>query len=330
MVPPDANDLPGGSFTMAKPFLPLPLLLAALVIAATSRATADSSQQPLRQAQLLALVAGNALPDLVRDIGIDGLAFHPDDGYRSILKDAGADPTVLKAVDGAKVIIADGREDRADRKLLEHISTAGKLINQKQYDAAADELTAAVTESFKSPECGFVMGELLRRQKKWGRAAAVYQEVLRQDPSFPEAHTKVSFVLHRGGDNEEALREAKAALDSDSDNAEAHKNAALALGGMKKFDAAQAEYKEALRLKPDYGAVHTDLALLFMDKDTWDDAIAEYRKAVALGAGDADVFYNLGYAYDQKATKPPSGSTGRPSDWTRSGTTPDRIWEPLS
>ena len=103
------------------------------------------------------------------------------------------------------------------------------------------------------------MGELLRRQERWAESVAVYTEVLRQDPDFPEAHTKLSYLMYRLGDPEQALREARIALARTPENAEAHKNAGLGLENLNKFDAAALEYKEALRLKPDYQAVHLDL-----------------------------------------------------------------------
>jgi tetratricopeptide (TPR) repeat protein len=68
------------------------------------------------------------------------------------------------------------------------------------------------------------VGEALRAQEEWARAAAVFEQVLEEDPNFPEAHTKLSFVLYRAGDDGEALREAKAALALTPDNAEGHKH----------------------------------------------------------------------------------------------------------
>ena len=286
---------------MAKSFMRVAILLMVCCGGATTAADADTKHAPLRQAELLALVAGNVLPEnIVREMGTDGLAFHPDDAYRSLLSIADADPTVLKALDSAKVIFTDGVEDRASKELLQHISDAGKLIKSKHYDEAAKQLTEAVTDSFKNPECAFVMGELLRQQEDWERAEVVYEAVLSEDPDFPEAHTKLSYILYRTGDGEESLREAKSALALTQDNAEAHKNAGLALATMRKFDAAIVEYREALRLKPDYWAVHMDLGLMYADKGAWDDSIVEYRKAIALDASEADAFYNMGYAYDQK------------------------------
>jgi tetratricopeptide (TPR) repeat protein len=82
------------------------------------------------------------------------------------------------------------------------------------------------------------MGQILQQMEEWPSAEKVYGQVLSEDPDFPEAHTKASFVLYHLGDMDNALSEAKEALSINSNNAEAHKNAGLALESMRKFDAA--------------------------------------------------------------------------------------------
>lgn len=226
-------------------------------------ANAEQERKPLTKAKLLALVAGNALAENVIDeIAFDGLAFHPDQMYRKLLKTAGADTKIIAALASAKVTAEAAKETASDNEVVGHIASAASLMNAKRYDDAAEELAAALVVGFKSPESGFVMGEVLRRKEEWDKAAIVYQAVLSQDPDFPEARTKLSYVFYRGGDDESALREARAELARTPGNAEAHKNAGLALMDQHNFDAAQQEYKEALRLKPDYLAVQMEAAKL--------------------------------------------------------------------
>jgi tetratricopeptide (TPR) repeat protein len=273
------------------------------LVLAVSRATsgAQTSPRPLRQTKLLALVAGNALPEnIVNGIRARGVAFRMDDSFRAQLTTAGATPSILAALAAAKPPAKDAAEEKPDLVLLQHIATAAKLMKDKNYDEAADELTAALKGNFEKFEIGFVMGELLRQQENWLQAAEVYAEVLRQDPDFPEAHTKLSYVLYRSGNGEEAFREAKTALLRTPENAEAFKNAGLALYSLGKPDAALAEYKEALRLKPDYTFVHLDIALVLHAKRDLDGAIAEYRKAIALDPTAADVHYDLGNSLQEK------------------------------
>ena len=268
----------------------------------SSNVAAQSSLRPLRASEVMALQAGGALPgNIAHDIGDRGLNFHPDDDYVAQLEQAGADVTVLSAVHGAKIFAAV--DARPEKELLKQLASAGLLIKDKHYYEAATELSKALKASFAGPETGFVMGELLRRQNEFAQAAAVYAEVHRQNPEFPELHTKVSYILYRLGDSENALSEAKAALALNADNAEAHKNAGLALQDEQKFDGAISEFKQALRIKPDYAVVHYDLGILFYNQHVYDDAIVEFKKAITLDPSDAATHYNLGNAYNQKGDK---------------------------
>jgi tetratricopeptide (TPR) repeat protein len=275
------------------------LLLAGLLISGT--AASPEASRPIRQTELLALVAGNALPEnIVNEIRSRGIAFRMNDTFRTQLKVAGAAPAVLAALSAAKAPARDTAIDASNPVLVQQITTAAQLMKEKHYQEAADQLTATLKGNFEKFEIGFIMGEILRQQENWGQAAAVYGEVLRQDPNFPEAHTKLSFVLYYSGDGEDALREAKTALARTPENPEAYKNAGLALHLLGKLDAALAEYKEALRIKPDYGVVHYDMALVFDSKAEIDGAIAEYKRAIALAPDFAEAHNNLGISFGKK------------------------------
>src|SRR5271154_6479576 len=115
---------------MARPLASaLFLVLLSGSVLALGGAPAAEVQPPLRQTELLALVAGQALPEnIVREISTRGVAFHANDAYRSLLKNAGAAVPILTALNGAKIVIADGVEDEAAPDLLQHLSNAGKLL----------------------------------------------------------------------------------------------------------------------------------------------------------------------------------------------------------
>ena len=259
----------------------------------------QTSPKAMHASELLALVAGGALPEnIVREIGRRGVNFHPDHDYQAQLKEAGADNTVLAALLTAKVIAA-GVDGQPDKELLRHITNAAVLMRNKKANEAVAELSAGIESSFAHPEAGFVMGELLRRQERWPRAAAVYAEVLRLDPEFPEAHTKLSYILYKLRDHDGALHEARTALNQNPEDAEAHKFAGLALESSQKFDAALAEYREALRIKPNYVDVRFDMGLLYYHRHDYDNAIREYKNAIGLDPTNPDSHKYLGVAYQE-------------------------------
>jgi len=158
-------------------------------------ADAQEKNKPLTNSELLALVAGNALNEnIVHEIESRGLAFRPSDGFRSQLSAASADARVLAALGKATIGSPTGAaDDKESFELLQHLSAAGKFLRAKQYQEAAEELNGALQAS-GSVEVGFVMGELLKLQEQWPMAASVYEQVLKQNPEFPEARTKLSYL----------------------------------------------------------------------------------------------------------------------------------------
>ena len=94
---------------MQKQTLRLSLVVVALLFCAFFLATSsNSSPRPLRRSELLALVAGEILPEnVVSDIQSRGLSFTPDGNYKSLLSTAGADARILTALNTAKVTPGD-------------------------------------------------------------------------------------------------------------------------------------------------------------------------------------------------------------------------------
>lgn len=111
----------------------LALLLCAFFLTTSS----NSSPRPLRKSELLALVAGDCLPEnTVAEIQSRGLTFSPDESYKSLLKTAGADPKVLAALATAKIIPGGPPDTSENSSLLQHLSAAGKMLHAKQFDEA--------------------------------------------------------------------------------------------------------------------------------------------------------------------------------------------------
>jgi tetratricopeptide (TPR) repeat protein len=254
----------------------------------------------LRRSELLALVAGECLPEnTVFEIRSRGLGFTPDDKYKSLLKNAGADPTVLAALGTAK-ITDEQSASTEDSALLQHLSSGGAKIRAGQLDEAARELTEALTGGPGASEIGFVQGVVLIDLKRYEEAGQVYLEIMREDPDFPQLHTRLSFTYFQTGDAEGAFREAKAALAENPNNPSACLNAGLALKDLRKFDAAKSQIQACLRSKPDFELAYAGLGGLLDDMKDFDGAIAQYKKALALKPDDANTHYSLGFVYGNK------------------------------
>ncbi len=261
----------------------------------SSRAVAQTATKALRASEVMALEAGGALEaNIVHDIAVRGINFHPDGDFLALMTKAGADAGVIAALKTAHVTEGPAAPDK---QLLQQLCDAAVMMQNKQYDDAAEKLSAALNASFAREETGFVMAQVMRLENKFDKAAAIYAEILESKPDFPEVHDKASYVLYRLFDDTNALNEAKAALAVYPDDAEAHLNAGLALSDAHQFDAAILEFKAALRLKPDYAPPHSGLGQLHARMREYDKAIAEYKKAISLDPEYANAHNNLGLAY---------------------------------
>lgn len=159
-------------------------------------AEADVAPEPLTSSELLALVSGNSLPEsIVDDIRLGGLAFKPSKSFRELLAEAGADAKVLDAYDKAAPRTT---ADSTSTELLKHLAKAGQLMRSQDYDRAASELTGAL-RSGDDTAAAFVMSAVLSAKGQYEMAVRIYEEILDRNANFPEAHTKLSFVLHKCG-----------------------------------------------------------------------------------------------------------------------------------
>jgi len=269
------------------------------------RIVSAENPKPVSADELLALIAGNALPqDIVHKVSQDGISFRPDDAFKAQLNDIGADASIIAAVNAAKLGPEAESLDSAHREVLQHYVNAAHKMKAKDYQGASDELGEVVKSSFDVVDPGFVLGEVFRLENEFYESAATYGAVLARDSNYPGAHAKLSYIEIKLEDDESGLRQAKQALAEYADDAEGHKDACLAMEGLKEYESAAAECLEALRLFPNYPNAHLDLGIIYEDEGKLDDTIAEMKKALALEPGDALNLYDLGYAYDQKGDLP--------------------------
>jgi tetratricopeptide (TPR) repeat protein len=261
----------------------------------------SSVPHPLKKGELLALVAGQSLPEnIIYEIKAHGLFFTPTSDYKSLLKIAGADPRILDVLSEAKIVPGPQGEPADDAPLLQHLSNAGKLLRAGQLDEAANDLTAAISTDDGRLELGFVMGRVLMDKNRYAQAGEIYSEILDRDPAFPQVHTRLSNTYYNSGDPEEALKHAKAGEERNPEDPSAHLNAGIALRKLRSFDAAKSELLLAIRLKPDFDIAYDSLGLLLANMRDFDGAIEQFQKALALKPGNSGVRYNLAVTYGDK------------------------------
>jgi tetratricopeptide (TPR) repeat protein len=114
-------------------------------------------------------------------------------------------------------------------------------------------------------------------------ARRAYQEALRLQPGFVEAHLNLGLLHYNAGDLEEAEICYRRALHVGPDSALAHFNLGVVLEDRQDKSGALGAYTEALRRAPDFREAHCNLAALYEQLGRRRDAIRHYATAKRLG-----------------------------------------------
>jgi tetratricopeptide (TPR) repeat protein len=257
----------------------------------------QSENHPLTATQVLALLGGGALPeDIAAAVESRGLSFQPSEEYAKLLTQAGANSEILQVIKKAEVHASSDPAAKQESQIEAHLALSAKLLRENKIRDSEREINAAIESGGNKFDAGFIMAEVMRQKQQYPLSVAIYTEIGRHEPDFPEVQTKLGYVLYFAGDAEAALNAARAEQAATPDNIEAHKIAGLALVTMRKLDAALVEYREALRLKPNYELVHYDLGILYDFKNDKQAAIAEYKAALELNPKDTNARFKLGKA----------------------------------
>ena len=118
-----------------------------------------------------------------------------------------------------------------------------------------------------------------------------------------EAHYDLGINAQASGDVRGALREFEEALKLDPDFADAHNAIAVLLHiSFDKKDDAEKHYKQALEIRPTFSEAKVNLGNLYLDEGRLDEAIALYQQALndMLYATPYIAEANLGWAYFKK------------------------------
>ncbi|MCP4535583.1 MAG: tetratricopeptide repeat protein [Chloroflexi bacterium] len=99
------------------------------------------------------------------------------------------------------------------------------------------------------------------------------------------------------GDLEQAVVEFEEAIRLDPDYVEAHYNLGLVYADRGEFGAAIAEHEQAIELAPDLAEAHNGLGNAHYNLDRIDEALAAYHEAIRLDPSLIDAYFNLGHAY---------------------------------
>lgn len=160
------------------------------------------------------------------------------------------------------------------------------LIEQGSYDQAAAMFEQLLADDPQNPKVHYYLA--LCRENLGDGAAAIegYRQAIGLDPNLAEAHNNLGNLLLYQGDLAGAEKELKIYLDQSPDESGAHYNYGLVLEEMGKLAEARTQYEKAIELDPEDPAPLVGVADLTLSGGDPAAAIDLYRKARALDSSN--------------------------------------------
>jgi len=248
--------------------------------------------------------------------------------YRRALQ---LEPTNQLALDGIKSI----ENDKVQMELDLFLNKAIALQKEGRYDESIDHYIKAVRLSPRNADIHYNIGTSFQAKKDWFQAEKAYRRALELDPTHKESdlalkammndrrETQISeafdkaIALQQQGMLAEAIAiYQKVAQDKPNDDTLFY-NLGTAYQANEEFDKAQESFARAVTLKPEDQSYKDALAFLLNKKsDTllerglnaqtngkYEEAISAYSELLTTNPQRADIWYNLGIAY-QSLAKP--------------------------
>ncbi len=127
-----------------------------------------------------------------------------------------------------------------------------------------------------------LLGCALEQTGNFEEAIREFQEALRMDPGYAEAHGNLGDTLLQAGKIHEAMKQWQQAIQLNPRYPQARYNLGVALALQGRTQEAIDQWEEALRIKPDYAEAHYNLGVAMEKMGRLDSAVEHYRRALII------------------------------------------------
>jgi serine/threonine-protein kinase len=145
---------------------------------------------------------------------------------------------------------------------------------------------------------------LMSPQESLPKARAAAERALQLDPSVPEAHAALGWIVGNAMDWSGAEAAFSRAITLNPNYATAHHRYAMYLAEMGRLDDALAGIRRAQELDPLSLIINSELGRVLFLMRRYDDAIVQYRKTLEMDRNFAVAHLFLGRAYQEKQMYP--------------------------
>jgi tetratricopeptide (TPR) repeat protein len=201
------------------------------------------------------------------------------------------------------------------------LTLAHSCLWSKQYPCVLDAFHKIVALNAESAEADMLMGEALDAMKDPVGAEREFRAAVKANPTEPNVHFGLGYLLWTKGRYPEAAGEFQAELDNDPQHAQAMLYLADAKMQMSQPEEARPLLERVVRAGPANAMAHRDLGIIAADQGRKEDAVAEFQAAIKIAPNDVNSHYRLGRLYrsmgktaEAKAELDKAGSLNKAED----------------
>jgi len=164
---------------------------------------------------------------------------------------------------------------------------AGELTQAGKLDEAAAIFEELLAENPEIPELHFNLGTIYARQQKWEPAEAAFRKTLELQPENTQAAQSLSGVYESLGRVDDAIAVLEKLAESNPEDAKVQYNLGILYTNQRRVDEAWATLQKVEKLDPDNVEVHYVLATLALNQGQTEAAVAHLETYPSEAADDA-------------------------------------------
>jgi len=177
------------------------------------------------------------------------------------------------------------------------LALAHSCMWSKQYQCVLDTYHEILSLNAESAEADMLAGEALDEQKNHAGAIEQFRAAVKANPSEPNVHFGLGYLLWTHEQYPEAATEFQAELTNNPNQVQALTYLGDIQVHLNHPEAARPLLEKALRIDAGQELAHLDLGVLFADDGRRDDALRELSVAAKLAPEDVNVHWRLGRLY---------------------------------
>jgi tetratricopeptide (TPR) repeat protein len=167
----------------------------------------------------------------------------------------------------------------------------------EQYQCVLDTYHQILDLNAESAEADMLAGEALAQMQNHQGAMDQFRAAVKADPTAPNVHFFLGYMLWTDNEFEEAAQEFQAELVNVPDSAQALAYLADADIHLGKQDEALPLAEKAVQIDHSVAKAHVDLGILYAGRDRQEDAVKEFQTAIRLSPNDQDPHWRLARLY---------------------------------